>query len=380
MERVATIPWRMRRTAAEKIKRIHAADPAEDPLEAKIFWQGDEPMKKRSVFLWSAVICGMLLAFDGEAQVNERTFRFAHVGAATDPSVMGAGKWNELLKEKSGGKLTISVFGNGVLGDDLQALAAVQSGTVDMTAVNSGILQGQAKEFAVFDIPFTFENSEEASLILDGSFGQKLAALLPTKNLYNLAYWEQGFRQITNSKRAITRLDDFVDLKFRVTQVPLIVDAFAMLGADFVQMSFNDLYEALNEGVVDGQESPLSVIESSRFNEVQKYLTITNHAYGLQSVLINKQKWDSLTNDERELMTSTLVEATRWQRENSRKLSEESLANLKKTMTVMALLPEELVKFRERLKPVVERFSVDVGLDLFRNFQMKLEQERAGGK
>jgi tripartite ATP-independent transporter DctP family solute receptor len=322
----------------------------------------------------------MLLAFDGEAQVSEHTFRFTHIGAATHPSVMGAEKWNELLREKSGGKLAINIFGNGVLGDDLQALAAVQDGTVDMTTMNSGILQVQVKEFAIFDFPFTFESGEEADPILDGPLGQKLAALLPRKNLYSLAYWELGFRQLTNNKRAITSADDIVGLKLRVIQSPIFFDACAALGANPVPLSFNDVYKALEQGTVDGQENPLAVIESSRFNEVQKYLTITNHVYSPQSVLINKQKWDSLTDDERELMTSTLVEATRWQRENSRKLSGKSLANLKKTMTVTTLPPKELVKIREKLKPVIERFGVDVGLDLVRNFQMELERERARKK
>jgi tripartite ATP-independent transporter DctP family solute receptor len=325
----------------------------------------------------SVVLVGALFALAGQAQVNEQTFRYSHVGAPAHPSVMGAEKWAELIKAKSGGKLTLKIFGNGTLGGDVQVLSAVQGGTIDFTAMNSGILQGIAKEFAIFDFPFMFENGKEADSILDGAFGKKLADLLPAKGLYHLAYWELGFRNLTNSKREIKSLDDISGLKVRVIQSPIYLDTFNALGANPVPMSFTELYTGLEQKIIDGQENPFSVIESSKFNEVQKYLTLTNHMYNPQSMLVSKKKWDSLTKDEKDILTSTLVEATKWQRENSRKLGEDSMANLKKTMTISTLSPEELAKIRAKLKPVIEKFGAEVGPDLVKELQSALEQQRA---
>jgi tripartite ATP-independent transporter DctP family solute receptor len=263
------------------------------------------------------------------------------------------------------------------LGGDVQVLSAVQGGTLDLTAMNSGILQSLAREFAIFDFPFMFQSGKEADSILDGAFGKKMGELLTTKGLYNLAYWELGFRQMTNSKREIKTLEDISGLKLRVIQSPIYLETFSALGANPVPMSFTELYTGLEQKIVDGQENPFSVIESSKFNEVQKFLAVTNHMYNPQSVLVSKKKWDALTRDEKEILTSTLVEATQWQRENSRKLSEDSLNNLQKTMTVSTLPPEELAKIQARLKPVIDKFGADVGPELVKELQAALEQQRA---
>ena len=322
------------------------------------------------------VLFGGLAASAGYAQVNEHTFRISIAGAPGHPSVMGAEKWAELLKEKSGGKLTLKVFPNGVLGGDVQVLSAVQGGTIDFTSMNSGILQTQVKEFAIFDFPFMFESGREADPILDGPFGKKLADLLPAKNLYNLAYWELGFREMTNGKHPVNKMEDISGLKIRVIQSPIYIDTFNALGANAVPMPFTEVYTALEQKIIDGQENPFSVIETSKLNEVQKHLTITNHIYNPQSVLASKKKFDALTKDEQALLMSTLAEATKWQRENSRKLAEDSLANLKKTMQVTTLSPEELAKIRAKIKPVIDKFAANVGPDLVKELQTELEKGR----
>ena len=141
-------------------------------------------------------------------------------------------------------------------------------------------------------------------------------------------------------------------------------------------MPFTEVYTSLEQKIIDGQENPYSVIETSKFAEVQKYLTVTNHIYNPQSVLASKKKWDALTRDEQAILTSTLVEATKWQRENSRKLSDDSLANLKKTMTVNMLSSEELTKIRAKIKPVIDKFSASVGPELVKELQAELETGR----
>lgn len=323
----------------------------------------------------ATVVAGVFAVGMAQAQVNERTFRIAINGAPGHPTVVGAEKWAELINKKSGGKMTLKVFPS-TLGGDVQVLSAVQGGTIDFASMNSGILQGIQKEFAIFDLPFMFGSGPEADKVLDGPFGKKLADLLPSKNLYNLAYWELGFRNVTNSKRPIAKASDLEGIKLRVIQSPIYIDTFTALGTNPVPMNFSEVYTALESKIIDGQENPFSVIETSRFNEVQKYLGITNHMYNPQSVIASKKKWDALTKDEQEILVSTVAEATLWQRQNARAMAGKSLENLKKTMEVSELPPEEIAKIREKLKPVIEKYSVNVGAELVKELQAELDKVR----
>ncbi|MBS1228269.1 MAG: transporter substrate-binding protein [Proteobacteria bacterium] len=331
---------------------------------------------KRIVGCAALVFGGLIFSAAVQAQVNEHTFRISIAGAAGHPSVMGAEKWAELVKQKSGGKMQIKVFADGVLGGDVQALSAVQGGTIDFTSMNSGILQTQVKQFAIFDFPFMFDNGKEADAILDGQFGKKLADLLPARGLLNLAYWELGFRNITNSKRPISKAEDLAGLKIRVIQSPIYIETFNALGANAVPMPFTEVYTAMEQKIIDGHENPFAVIETSKLYEVQKYLTVSNHIYNPQSVLASKKRWDTLTHDEQALLTATLAEATKWQRLNSRELAEKSLNNLKKSMSVNVLPPEEVAKIRIKIKPVIEKFSTNVGPELVAELQSELEKGR----
>jgi tripartite ATP-independent transporter DctP family solute receptor len=333
-------------------------------------------MKMKQI-VGSAVLglCGLVLSSAAQAQINEHTFRIGINGAPGHPVVVGAEKWAELINKKSNGKMTLKVFPS-TLGGDVQVLSAVQGGTVDFMSMNSGILQGIQKEFAIFDFPFMFESGKEADTVLDGAFGKKLADLLPSKGLYNLIYWELGFREITNSKKPVAKADDIAGLKLRVIQSPIYVDTFAALGANAVPMNFSEVYTALEQRIIDGQENPYAVIETSKLNEVQKYLTVSNHMYNPQSLLASKKKWDALTKDEQDLLMSTAVEARTWQRQNTRVMAENSLANLKKTMTVSVLPPEELAKIRAKLKPVIEKYSANVGPELVKELQTELDKIR----
>ena len=334
-------------------------------------------MKMKRIIGGAALgLIGLMLSTAGQAQINERTMRIAINGAPGHPVVVGAEKWAELLNKKSGGKLTLKVFPS-TLGGDVQVLSAVQGGTIDFASMNSGILQGIQKEFAIFDFPFMFESGKEADAVLDGPFGKKLADLLPSKGLYNLIYWELGFREITNSKKPINTADDIAGLKLRVIQSPIYVDTFTALGANPVPMNFSEVYTGLEQRIIDGQENPYSVIETSKFFEVQKYLTVSNHIYNPQSLIASKTKWDALTKDEQDVLMSTAVEARDWERKNSRAMAETSLASLKKTMQVSVLPPAEIAKIRTKIKPVIEKYSANVGPELVKDLQSELEKIRA---
>src|SRR5438477_1817002 len=313
---------------------------------------------KQSTKWLVAVACGALVAVSAaQAQVREQTFRWTTQNPAGHPVTEGGQKFADLVSQKSGGKMQVKLFPGGVLGGDVQVLSAVQGGTIDMTSMNSGILQGQVKEFAIVDFPFLFNDAKEADAVLDGSIGKALADKLPEKGLVHLAYFDLGFRNITNSRRAIKTADDIAGLKIRVIQSPIYIDTFAALGANPVPMPFPEVYPALEQKTIDGQENPFTVIEANKFQEVQKYLVGSRHIYNPQTMMISKKTWDRLNKEEQAVLMSAAKEAQAYQRKVSRDAQDVALGNLKQKMEYTELPPAELAKVRTKLKPVIDKFS-----------------------
>ncbi|HYQ99878.1 MAG TPA: TRAP transporter substrate-binding protein [Casimicrobiaceae bacterium] len=325
----------------------------------------------------AAAVCGLfVVAGAAQAQVGEHTFRWTTANPAGHPIPVGGQKFADLVAQKSGGKMQVKVFPGGVLGGDVQVLSAVQGGTIDMASMNSGILQGQIKEYAIVDFPFLFDNAKEVDAILDGPIGKQLADKLPEKGLVHLAYYDLGFRQLTNSKRPIKTAEDIVGLKIRVIQSPIYIDTFNALGANSVPMAFPEVYTALEQKAIDGQENPFTVIEANKFQEVQKYLAGTNHMYNPQSMFISKKTWDRLNKDEQQILLDAARESAAFQRKFSRDAQAASLANLKKTMEYTELPPAEIAKIRTKLKPVIDKFSAQVGADFAKQVYGEIDKVR----
>lgn len=231
-----------------------------------------------------------------------------------------------------------------------------------MTVLNAGILTAQVKEFAAYDFPFLFNNAQEADAVTDGPFGQKLLAKLDEKNLHGLGYWDLGFRNLTNSKRPIAKAEDIAGLKIRVIQSPIYIDLFSTLGANATPMPFPELYSALDQKAVDGQENPNTVIASSKFAEVQKHITQTRHIYNPQALIISKKAWDGMSAEEKKIIGDAAAEATKFQRQASRAAADTALDTLKKAgMTVTELPPAEMAKLRDKVKPVIDKYTATVG-------------------
>jgi len=246
-----------------------------------------------------------------------------------------------------------------------------------MTSMNSGILAGQVKEYAIVDFPFLFNDAKEADAVLDGPIGKMLADKLPEKGLVHLAYFDLGFRNLTDSKHAIKSADDISGLKVRVIQSPIYIDTFAALGANPVPMPFPEVYTALEQKTIDGQENPFTVIEANKFNEVQKYLGGTRHIYNPQSMMISKKTWDRLNKDEQDILLSAAKEAQAYQRKVSRDAQEVALTNLKKTMQYDELPQAEVAKVRAKLKPVIDKYSANVGSDFAKQVYAEIDKVRA---
>ena len=298
------------------------------------------------------------------AQAQERTIKFAFQNQKEHPQAQGAQKFADLVAAKTHGRIAVKLFPGGTLGGDLQTVSALQGGTVEMTVLNAGILSAQTKEFGIYDFPFLFASPQEADAVTDGPFGKKLLDKLQSKNLVGLAYWELGFRNVTNSKRPLTKAEDLVGLKIRAIQSPIYIDMFNALGANAVPMPFPELYTAMEQKAVDGQENPFSTILASKFSEVQKHLTITRHMYNPQAVIASKKFWDSLTPADQKSITEAMTEATVFQRSVSRAQADVALDDLKKAgMQVSEFSPAEIDKLRAKVKPVVEKHSEKVGAD-----------------
>lgn len=298
------------------------------------------------------------------AVAQERTIKFAFQNQKEHPQAQGAQKFADLVAAKTNGRIAVKLFPGGTLGGDLQTVSALQGGTVEMTVLNAGILSAQAKEFGIYDFPFLFASPQEADAVTDGPFGKKLLDKLQSKNLVGLGYWELGFRNLTNSKKPITKAEDIAGLKIRVIQSPIYIDMFNALGANAVPMPFPELYTAMEQKAVDGQENPFSTILSSKFAEVQKHLTITRHMYNPQAVIVSKKFWDSLNPADQKAVTEAMAEATTFQRSVSRSQADVALEELKKAgMQVTEFSPAEIDKLRAKVKPVVEKHSDKVGAE-----------------
>ncbi len=302
--------------------------------------------------------CGLVSAQD----IKERSFKFALASPDTHPAAAGMKKFVESVAAKSGGKMKVTLFYNSALGGDQAVLSSIKGGTVDMSVMNSGILASEAKELAIFDFPFLFANEKESDAIVDGPVGQKLHKLLEDKGIIGLSYWELGYRQMTNGKRALNKVEDIAGLKLRVIPNPINVAWVKALGANPTPMPFPEVYGGLEQGAIDGQENPIGVIAANKFWEVQKHIALTNHQYNPQSVIFSKKVWDTLSAAEKKILDDSADEAAKGQREAARAAVAANLELLKKNgMQVTSFSPAEVAKLREKMKPVIAQFSANVG-------------------
>jgi tripartite ATP-independent transporter DctP family solute receptor len=309
-----------------------------------------------------SILTTVAIAAMGVASAQERTLKFGLNSPEGHPAVAGMKKFKEAVEAKSGGKIKVQLFLNGTLGSDQATLSALKGGTVEMAVMNSGILASEVKALEVFDFPFLFANESEADVIVDGPIGQKMHASLADKGIVGLSYWELGFRNITNSKRPLLKVEDVEGLKLRVIPNAINVDWVKALGANPTPMPFTEVYSALEQKAIDGQENPISVIAANKFWEVQKYMAVTNHQYNTQSVIFSKKVWDTLSPADRKIIDESVDEAVKVQRSAARAAVSANLELLKKNgMTVTQFAPAEVAKLREKMKPVIDKHSAALG-------------------
>lgn len=329
----------------------------------------------------AAVLTIALLAGAASAQIQERQIRVG-IGLSDDhPQALAVKRFGEIIDKRTNGKIKVRLHASGTLGNDTTMISALRGGTLEMTVPDSSTLVGIIKDFGVLNFPMAIANEQEADALVDGPFGRKLLDLLPAKNLVGLAFWENGFRQLTNSRRPINTAADIAGLKVRVIQNPLFIDTFSTLGANATPLPFPEVYTALEQKTVDGQENPVATILSSKFYEVQKHLALTRHIYSVWVLLLSKKAWDSMSAEERKIFTDAAKEATAYERTTIRDYGSKAIAELKKNgMQVTELPAAEQNAMRVKLKPVIDKFSKEFGEAPTKEMFAELEKSRGKPK
>ncbi|NML15789.1 TRAP transporter substrate-binding protein [Azohydromonas caseinilytica] len=315
------------------------------------------------------------------ADIQARTIKFTAASNKGHPQVMGVEKFAELVAQKSGGKLTVKPFPGGALGPDAQVVSAMQGGTVEMNVMNASLLAGNVKEMAVFDYPFMFNNTREADAVADGPVGRRLLDKLQERGLVGLAYWDLGFRQMHTVKKPIRTADDLKGMKMRVIPTAQYVDFMNAIGAVATPMPYTETYTALEQGAIDGMTNPLLNIVNEKFYEVTKHLTLTNHMYTPQAVIVSKKFWDKLSADEKKILQDAATETAQYQRKVARDEAAKALEDLKKRgMQVHELPPAEVAKLRERAKPAIDKLTAQVGEPLVKEVLAEVQKVRTAAK
>jgi C4-dicarboxylate-binding protein DctP len=324
--------------------------------------------------IWAAASIAVLtgaLALAGPASAQSPIIiKFSHVVATDTPKGKGAEKFKELAEKYTGGKVKIEVYPNSTLYKDKEELEALQLGSVQMLAPsNSKFGPLGIREFEVFDLPYILPDLKTLRKVTEGPLGVRLLKLLDAKGITGLAYWDNGFKQMSANKKLVTPAD-YQGVKFRIQSSRVLQAQFKALSSLPQVMAFGEVYQALQTGVVDGQENTWSNIYTQKMHEVQKYITESNHGYIGYVVIVNKKFWDDLPADIRDQLAKAMKEATDFNNTQSQKENDDALAEIKKSgkSEIIKLTPEQDEAMRKAMEPVYKDAASRVGQPLIDEF------------
>ena len=323
-------------------------------------------------FAIAASIAALALGLAGPASAQSPIIiKFSHVVATDTPKGKAAEKFKELAEKYTAGKVKVEVYPNSTLYKDKEELEALQLGSVQMLAPsNSKFGPLGIREFEVFDLPYILPDLKTLRKVTEGLLGTRLLKLLDAKGITGLAYWDNGFKQMSANKKLITPAD-YQGVKFRIQSSRVLQAQFKALGSLPQVMAFSEVYQALQTGVVDGQENTWSNIYTQKMHEVQKYITETNHGYIGYVVIVNKKFWDGLHGDVRDQLSKAMKEATDFNNTQSQKENQDALAEIKKSgkSEIIQLTPEQDAAMRKAMEPVYKDAAGRVGQSLIDEFQ-----------
>ncbi|TLS36579.1 TRAP transporter substrate-binding protein [Pseudalkalibacillus caeni] len=303
-----------------------------------------------------------------EGSDDKIVVKFSHVVAENTPKGQAAAMFEELAEKYTDGKVDVQVFPNSQLYNDDDVLAAVQQNNVQMAAPATSKVSKLFPEWQVFDLPFAFPDTKSVQQAMESEeIGGKLFKMLKDEQLLGLSMWDNGFKQMTLDDHALIKPEDFAGQKFRVMSSKVLEAQFEAVNANPTPMPFSEVYSALEQGVIDGQENTLSNIYSKKFHEVQNYMTLSNHGYLGYAVITNDKFWNGLPDDVRKNMEKALEETTKWVRENGERLNNENLEKIKEDGTlkeIHELTDEEKQAWIDAMDPVYDQFEDEIGKDL----------------
>lgn len=311
--------------------------------------------------------CAAALAASTIAAHAETTIRLGHVLPETHSWHVAATGFAEEVAEKTDGRVTVEVFPSGQLGNEKEVIEGLQFGAVQAGVIGSGSFQFLEPKIGIIEMPYAWESREQAFTALDGDLGGALADLLDDKGVVVLAWWETGFRNITNNVRPIAKPEDLDGLKIRVTPDKVRLATFEMLGAEPAPLAFGELYSALQQGVFDAQENPLSIIYSSSFFEVQKYVSMTGHIWGAASLVVSKAVWDKISEEDQ----AVLREAAQSWAVKQREMTAEAEADLQAKLEEkgMSFNTVDKAAFIEAVAPIWESQAEVFGPELMKTLE-----------
>jgi C4-dicarboxylate-binding protein DctP len=324
----------------------------------------------RQFILAAASIAALAVVSPASAADQPIVIKFSHVVASDTPKGKAADKFKELAEKYTGGKVKVEVYPNSTLYKDKEELEALQLGAVQMLAPsNSKFGPIGIKEFEVFDLPYILPDLKTLRKVTDGPLGTRLLKLLDSKGMTGLAYWDNGFKQMSANKKLLTPAD-YKGLKFRIQSSKVLEAQFRALGSIPQVMAFSDVYQALQTGVVDGQENTWSNIYTQKMHEVQKYAVVTNHGYIGYVVVVNKKFWDGLPADIRDACAKAMKEATEFGNNQSQKENDDALELIKKSgkTEIISLSAEQDEAMRKAMMPVYKDVASRVGQPLIDEF------------
>lgn len=294
------------------------------------------------------------------AEMDPVTLRLAHVVNEQDGFHIAATKFEELVEERTEGKVDIELYPNASLGDERTLLEGMQIGTVDMGVITNGPVANFVEEMAVFELPFLFPSPEAAYAVLDGPIGQELLDKLADVNLKGLAYAERGFRNLTNSQRPVHSPEDLDGLRIRVMENPVYTDTFRELGANAIPMAWTEALTAMQQGTIDGQENPVNVIHSFKLNETQTHMTLSRHTYAPALFVMGMPAWNQLPEAAQAVLEEAAQEAAEHERRVNAEMEAEQLAALREAG--MEIVEDaDLEAFQAAVAPVYETYGEQFG-------------------
>lgn len=282
--------------------------------------------------------------------------KLGHVLNEESPFNKGAEEFARLINEKTEGKVEIKIYPNALLGNDRELTEGMQLGTVDMAVCGTATLAGFVPRLQIFDMPFLFRDADHAYKVLDGEIGQLILSDFDEIGIVGLSLWENGFRHVTNSKNPVNTPADLEGFKIRVQEIPLHIDFWKELGTDPTPMAWTEVYTALQQGTVDGQENPIQTIYTQKIYEVQKYISLTGHVYSPAAIMISKASMEELPEAYQKAIKEASIEAADYERNYIEELESKALSELPDLGMIVEENPDKEA-FRDVVQPVYEKYG-----------------------